>query len=240
MACRKSRKTMIVIVMIVGILLSITTVYADTPSITINLKYHDNLGEPFGVEFSIYKVGEVNGTSNTPVFDSKYNIDSIPDTAGEMTDIIVKLKKANKGNPVITATTSSGGKLSVSVNTGIYYIEANDNNYGKIEPSVVWLPYYSIDSKSLNYHVVITPKAEPNDEVEGEIEYPTDEAVRGEVQNPNIKRISDDPKVLGEEAKTSDSARFYGLMGLALISILMMIVIIRERSRREEQNNEIR
>lgn len=228
MAHSKSRKAMISILMIIVVLLSMTSIYADTASITINLKSYDNLGDPAGVNFAIYKVGNVDQTTHTPVFDSKYGINAAPKTAADVASIIAKLKKADKGNPVTTGATSSGGTLNISVDTGIYYIEAGDNNYGVIEPSVVWLPYYSMDDSDLSYRVEITPKAEPNDNVLGEIKDPTDGAVQGEESNP---------KVLGEEAKTSDDAQFYGLIGLALLSILMIMFIISRKNRRKEQND---
>jgi hypothetical protein len=241
MVCSKSRKTSIGLILLITILLSATTIYAETGNLSIKLKSHDNLGDPAGVTFSFYKVGEIDSESSAPVFDTKYGVSKAPKTADELRTIINKMKGMDKGTPVTTKATASDGTLSLSMDEGVYYIEAvTPNDYGVIEPSLVWLPHFIFDSSTLSYDIDIVPKAEPEGDVEGQEEFPPDDddddgSVKGEEANGD-----DDGSVLGEEAdgtKTSDDGSYYGYIGLALLSLLMLALILRKQSKRKERHN---
>ena len=237
----KSKKTVISALMIIVVLLSMTSIYADTPSITIKLQSYDNLGNRVGVNFSFYKVGNVDESTYTPVFDSKFGIKKPPKTAEETKQTINNLKSADKSEPVITGVTSSDGTLTVNVERGIYYIESGTNDYGVIEPSLVWVPYNLADDSGLSYNMEIVPKAEANSEVAGQTQDPIDES-QGEVQGEEGMPATDNTEegsVKGEEAKTFDNVQLMGIIGLALISIIMVIFIIMKKNKRKEQNDAI-
>lgn len=222
------KKAMICIFIVIALLLSTMTVFADTAGITIKLKTHENLGSPAGVNFSFYKIGEIDESTGAPVFDQKYNITKKPKAAADIRDIIQQLKNTDKGSPVKTSVTSTEGILSVSLDTGIYYIEAEANAYGNIEPSLVWLPYYTIDGSGQSYNVELIPKAEPEGEVMPEEKYPEDERV-----------LDEEAKVRGEEAKTGDFRDYAGYIGIALLSILMVFLIVRRELDGKEKKDVI-
>lgn len=226
MTFSKYRIAIISIFTIATIIISAATIYADTASIKIKLKPHDNLGSVSGVNFSVYKVGTVDDVSNEPVFDEKYNIDKIPKTASETVAITKKLKKANKGAPVSMGKTSYDGVVNFSVSTGIYYIEADKNNYGNIEPSLIWLPYTNAETSLLSYSVEVIPKSEPNK--------PDDPD-----KKPDIPSHKDGGDTLGndygkgDKSKTGDISTLFGYIGLSLLSLIMLALIYKSNIARE-------
>ncbi len=232
----------ILILAILVFMLYSTDIFAASDNITIKLNSHKDMGSVSGVQFTLYKIGEVKEDTGIPVFDSRYNITEPPETAEDMREIVSGLKGTNKGTPVMTGMTSSDGTLSFNVDSGIYYIEAPENDYGVIEPAVVWLPTYDFKMSAADHSAMIVPKAEPNKaepaepngDVFGETAEPDDT-----VTDDGIDKNTDTEDVLGEEgypdsgdgesSKTGDASKILSYIGLSSLSILMILLILKKR-----------
>ena len=215
-------------IIVVTIFISMATaVNADSCNLTIALKPHDGLGSVNNVKFLFYKVGDVDTKTDKPIFDAKYGIAEPPQTAEEVLADIEVIKKANKSSPVTTGTTSSDGILDKTLDRGIYYIEAEKNDYGTIEPMLIWLPYFDDITGDLVYSLTIEPKA---GKVAAEVADPTTTAVTpGKVEG----------QVAGEtanEAKTNDSFTFMTYIGILLLSAVVLTTIF--ISRKKEKSHD--
>lgn len=133
-------------------------------SITITLTDGKKGTEKQGVHILLSKIADVKDGEYvfTKEFaDVKENLNNI-ETANQLMDVAEKLDKKEKHNVQTKVTDENGIVVFKDLEVGVYLISSGKNeNYDKVEPSLVAVPTWNETDGMMMYDVTILPKHSP-------------------------------------------------------------------------------
>lgn len=183
------------------------------------------------LEMRIWKVGSVD-ENGIPIFDAVYGISQYPEEASAVEQTADRLAGLVKGEPYGKAyADKSGVALFTNVERGIYLVTVPEkNDYGKINPFLLHLPYWDETKESFVYAAEAEPKASPPDS--GTSEKP------GDSGGSHGTGESSEPGQAGK-VQTGDDTRV-GLYAVLLLLSLLAAAGLAAclKKRREEERQE--
>lgn len=202
-------------------------------SITVELKkLEDDANSKIqNIGFHLYRVGFIDQYAN-PQIDEKYGIKEYPQKAEDAETTCTRILEKLTDKEIMNQKSDESGHLTFTqLDKGVYLLVADkNNNYGKIQPSLLHLPYFTeVDGEKQGpfYQIKVLPKATGNDYIIVPDKEPnnngqTNETDSSQEHNPNDK----------EDTKTGDTTNKNAYLILIVIAGATMI-ILREKGKRE-------